>query len=240
MASRLVHRARARRQCSQLSGLIVAESLGGARSLFERLLVAGRQGPGAGPDEAAGPTTPWSRRRRCSRGAASSASASGSARWLHPRRSCCRRPSSSRLAAAARSSAAAACRYWRRRSGSGWWPSSLRPCLPLEGSRGAVAPLRALLLEWRGVGGERREERDMLGLLTALERAGSRPGVFALLVPGRWSGPSREPPVCPWPSKRMPPPVTWRCWVVVCWDGRSASTETEARSSVLSLDLVAS
>src|SRR3954468_8174077 len=151
-ASRLVHRARAHRQRSQLSGLIVAESLGGARSLFERLLVAGRQGPGAGPDEAAGPTTPWSRRRRCSRGAASSASASGSARWSHPRRSCCRRPSSSRPAAAARSLAAAAYRYWRRRSGSGWWPSSLRPCLPLEGSRGAVVPLRALPLEWRGAG----------------------------------------------------------------------------------------
>src|SRR3954469_13044454 len=80
----------------------------------------------------------------------------------------------------------------------------------------------------------------MLGLLTALEGAGSPPpGVFALLVPGRWSGASREPPVCPWPSKRMPPPVTWRCWVVVCWDGRGSSTETEARSSALSLDLVA-
>src|SRR4051812_27094147 len=90
-----------------------------------------------------------------------------------------------------------------------------------------------------GSGGERREERDMLRLLTALEGAGSRPGVFALLVPGRWSGASREPPVCPWPSKRMPPPVTWRCWVVVCWDGRGSSRETEARSSVLSLDLVA-
>src|SRR3954467_11575 len=90
-----------------------------------------------------------------------------------------------------------------------------------------------------GSGGERREERDMLGLLTALEGAGSRPGVFALLVPGRWSGASREPPVCPWPSKRMPPPVTWRWWVVVCWDGRGSSTETEARSSALSLDLVA-
>src|SRR3954469_10891221 len=37
----------------------------------------------------------------------------------------------------------------------------------------------------------------------------------------------------------MPPPVTWRCWVVVCWDGRGSSTETEARSPVLSLDLVA-
>src|SRR3954467_1134120 len=93
--------------------------------------------------------------------------------------------------------------------------------------------------EVEGSGGERREERDLLRLPTALEGARSPPGVFALLVPGRGSGASREPPVCPWPSKRMPPPVTWRCWVVVCWDGRGSSTETEARSSVLSLDLVA-
>src|SRR6187399_1494766 len=67
-----------------------------------------------------------------------------------------------------------------------------------------------------GNGGERCEERDMLGLLTTLEGAGSRPGAFALLVPGRWSGASREPPVCPCPSKRIPPPVVWRGWVVVC------------------------
>src|SRR3954462_7055923 len=88
-----------------------------------------------------------------------------------------------------------------------------------------------------GSGGEWREERDMLGLLTMLEGAGSPPGVFALLVPGRGSGASREPPVCPWPSKRMPPPAAWRCWVVVCRDGRDASSETEARSSALFLDL---
>src|SRR6187401_3562991 len=37
-----------------------------------------------------------------------------------------------------------------------------------------------------GSGGERCEERDMLGLLTALEGAGSRPGDRALLVPARW------------------------------------------------------
>src|SRR3954471_5783567 len=79
----------------------------------------------------------------------------------------------------------------------------------------------------------------MLGLLTMLEGAGSPPGVFALLVPGRGSGASCEPPVCPWPSKRMPPPAAWRCWLVVCRDGRDASSETEARSSALSLDLVA-
>src|SRR3954465_9845531 len=90
-----------------------------------------------------------------------------------------------------------------------------------------------------GSGGERREERDLLRLPTALEGARSPPGVFALLVPGRGSGASREPPVCPWPSKRMPPPSAWRCWVVVCRDGREASSETEARSSALSLDLVA-
>src|SRR6187401_25940 len=37
-----------------------------------------------------------------------------------------------------------------------------------------------------GSGGERCEERDMLGLLTGLEGAVSRPGDRALLVPGRW------------------------------------------------------
>src|SRR3954464_1958216 len=80
----------------------------------------------------------------------------------------------------------------------------------------------------------------MLGLLTMLEGAGSPPpGVFALLVPGRWSGASREPPVCPWSNKRMPPPVAWRYWVVVGRDGRDASSEAEARSSILFLDLVA-
>ena len=90
-----------------------------------------------------------------------------------------------------------------------------------------------------GNAGERCEERDTLGLLTTLEGAGSRAGAFALLVPGRGSGASREPPVWPCPSKRIPPPVAWRCGVVVCCDGRGASTETEVRSSVLFLDLVA-
>src|SRR3954465_908323 len=90
-----------------------------------------------------------------------------------------------------------------------------------------------------GSGGEWREERDTLGLLTMLERAGSLPGAFALPVSGRGPGASREPPVCPWSSKRMPPPVAWRCWVVVCRNGCDAPSEAEARSSALFLDLVA-
>src|SRR4051812_47645895 len=52
----------------QPAGLIVAEFLGGAQSLFERLLAAARRGLGAGPGESAGPTTLWSRRQRCSSG----------------------------------------------------------------------------------------------------------------------------------------------------------------------------
>src|SRR3954462_7759214 len=72
-----------------------------------------------------------------------------------------------------------------------------------------------------------------------LEGAGSPLGAFALPVSGRGRGASREPPVCPWSSKRMPPPAAWRCWVVVGRDGRDASSEAEARSSARFLDLVA-
>ena len=52
-------------------------------------------------------------------------------------------------------------------------------------SRSSCALARASAGE-EGSGGERCEERDMLGLLTALEGAGSRPGDRALLVPARW------------------------------------------------------
>src|SRR3954470_12839049 len=139
-------------------------------------------------------------------------------------------------------------------------PRGRRPLRRIVISEGDQAldggpPAFGLVCRWRVVkeqlrpcerfcwsGGERGRAARGAGFAqtpNSVRRSKIPPGVFALLVPGRGSGASREPPVCPWPSKRMPPPVTWCYWVVVCWDGRGSSTETEARSSALSLDLVA-